>query len=319
MDWSLIIFIAVIVLFGYRGYRKGLFKSLSRVFSLLSGYAAAVLYSGSVATIIESNLPLQGLVALIVASLILFVLAGIAVSIIFWLIGNLLPKNDSSSAVSSYGGATAGLIVGTVIAIVVVWTFNFVSDLQSNHETIAASPSEKHGIESFTNQVASKTVSTALSMASASPNVTQLGAAFVATPGRVTQHAQRLANSNDINSLLSEPENQAILNSGNTDALKKLPAFQQLANNPDMLALAKSAGMMDKTDDGAETVETALADQMTGIWIRMQNTKNDARVQEILNNPEFQAKIQSENPVDILTSTRLLELANIIFSDEIPN
>lgn len=319
MDWSLIIFIAVIVLFGYRGYKKGLLKSLSRVFSLLAGYAAAVLYAGSVATIIESNSPPQGIITLLAASLILFILAGIAVSIIFWLIGNLLPENDSSSAISSYGGATAGLLVGTVIAIVVVWTFNFVSDLQSDRETIAATPSEKYGIESFANQVASKAVNTALSMASASPNVTQLGAAFVATPGRVTQHAQRLANSNDLNSLLSEPENQAILDSGNTDALKKLPAFQQLANNPDMLALAKSAGMMDKTDDGTESAETALADQMTGIWTHVQNTKNDARVQEILNNPEFQAKIRSDNPVDILTNTRLLELANIIFSDEIAN
>jgi len=39
-------------------------------------------------------------------------------------------------------------------------------------------------------------------------------------------------------------------------------------------------------------------------------------VQEILNDPEFQQKIQSGNPIDLLMNARLLELADIIYSDE---
>ena len=47
----------------------------------------------------------------------------------------------------------------------------------------------------------------------------------------------------------------------------------------------------------------------------MQRVKNDARVQEIVSDPQFQQKLQSGNPLDLLTDLRLLELANIIFAD----
>ena len=45
MDWSLIIFTVVILLFAWRGFRGGFIKSLGRVFSVLAGYSAALLYS----------------------------------------------------------------------------------------------------------------------------------------------------------------------------------------------------------------------------------------------------------------------------------
>ena len=82
-----------------------------------------------------------------------------------------------------------------------------------------------------------------------------------------------------------------------------------------MLALTKSAGMLDESTDNADTVETTLARQLTSIWLRMQRMKNDQRVQEILEDPEFQRKIQSGNPLDLLTNAKLLELADIIFED----
>ena len=55
MDWSLIIFVVVVLFFGYRGYRKGLLRSLSRVLSLLAGYVAAILYATHVSSLLESK------------------------------------------------------------------------------------------------------------------------------------------------------------------------------------------------------------------------------------------------------------------------
>ena len=48
MDWSLVIFLVVVVFFTYRGYRKGLLRSLSRILSLLAGYITSILYAGRV-------------------------------------------------------------------------------------------------------------------------------------------------------------------------------------------------------------------------------------------------------------------------------
>lgn len=72
MDWSLVIFLVVILFFVYRGFRKGLLKSIGRILSVVAGYVCAILYTGQVSGIIESEYQLQGIVAFIAASLLLF-------------------------------------------------------------------------------------------------------------------------------------------------------------------------------------------------------------------------------------------------------
>ena len=316
MDWSLIIFIAVLVFFTYRGYRKGLLKSLSRVLSLVAGYVAAILYASYISKLIEANTPLQGIVALVAASLLLFIGAGIFISLLFWIISELTPDEYSDSKGSTFGGAAVGSVVGMVVAILVVWTFAFVRDMQPAIEAVDPVAQQRSTIEDIANKVAGKTVSTAMTLSSARPEIANLGTALMQSPGEIAQQAQRLATSNDLNALLSDSDNQAVINSNDLEAVRALPDFQQLVKNPDLLALARSAGMIDDTLDDNTAVETALAGQITEIWRRMQSVQDDQRVQEILSDAEFQRKIQSGNPVDLLTNAKLLELADIIFSDE---
>jgi len=314
MDWSLLLFIVVMLFFAYRGYRKGLLSSLARVLSLVAGYIAAFLYAEQVSTVLESQYQLQGIVWFLTAALVLFFGTAIAVNILFWLFAKLLPAMDSPSTASSLGGATVGLVIGVIAAIAIIWTYAFVRDMRSVEDAVAnAKPSK---IESLASKVASKAVNTALSMGSAGPEITNLGTALIASPAEIAQHAQRLSASDDLSELLSDPANQALLNRGDVAAVKDLPALRKLAKNPDMLALAKSAGIVDESANNSGVMETALARQVTDIWMRVNRVRNDQRVQEILNDPEFQQKIQSDNPIDLLTNARLLELADIIYSDE---
>jgi membrane protein required for colicin V production len=109
MDWSLLVFLVVILFFAYRGFRKGLLKSIARILSVVAGYACAILYSKQVSGIIESELQLQGILALIAASLLLFFGASILVGLLFWLLEKLLAGDGSVSTASSIGGAVVGL------------------------------------------------------------------------------------------------------------------------------------------------------------------------------------------------------------------
>jgi uncharacterized membrane protein required for colicin V production len=315
MDWSLIIFVVVVIYFAFRGYRKGLFRSIARILSLVAGYIAAILYSGQLAAILESVTPLRGMVSFISASLLLFFGAGIVVSILFWLIAKLLLDTDTVSTPSALGGAALGTAFGVIAAIAIVWTFAFVRDMRPaavTTEVTTSSPPSK--IEDFAGRAASKAVNTAMSLGSVSPEVTSLSSALIEAPADMAQLTQRLASSKDLDLLLNDPQGQAILNHGDVDALQKLPAFQQLVTNPDMLALAKSAGMLDESAN-TQTMEADLARQMVDIWGKTQRVQNDQRVQEILSDPEFQQKIQSGNPLDLLSNARLLELADIIFAE----
>ncbi len=316
MDWSLLIFIVVMLFFAYRGYKKGLLKSLSRILSLVAGYIAAILYTEQVTAVLEFQYQLHGIVWLLTTALVLFFSTAIAVNILFWLFAKLLPAKDSPSTASSLGGATVGLVIGVIAAIAIVWTYAFVRDMRAADDIDAVANLKQSKIESLASRVASKAVNTAMSMGSAKPIVTNLSTALIASPVEIAQHAQRLSTSNDLNELLSDPGNQALLNRGDVEAVKNLPALRKLARNPDMLALAKSAGIVDESASNSSVLETALARQVTDIWGRVNRVKNDQRVQEILSDPEFQQKIQSGNPIDLLTNARLLELADIIYSDE---
>jgi hypothetical protein len=151
-----------------------------------------------------------------------------------------------------------------------------------------------------------------MSLGSVNPEVARLSAAMIEAPAEISQHVKQLMSSADFQALLADPQTRAALESGDTGALQQLPAFQNLLNNPDLLALAESTGML---TEGTESSGAILANQMTNIWGRVERARNDVRFQEILGDPEFQQKVQSGNPVDMLTNPRLLELANIIFAE----
>ena len=316
MDWSLVIFILVVLFFVYRGYQKGLLRSLSRIISLVAGYVVAILYTEQVAAILDSQYQLQGIVWLVATALILFFATAVMVNILFWLLAKLLPSPESASIAGSLGGAMVGLVIGVIAAIAIVWTFMFVRDMRQAQFADATINTKQTRIESLASRAASMAVHAAMSVSSAKPEVTNLSTALMASPAEIAQHAQRLSGSDDLNSLLADPEAQALLNRGDVDAVRNLPALQRLARNPDLLALAKSAGMLGNSSNNSRAVETALASHITDIWQRMRRVRDDQRVQQILNDPEFQQKIQSGNPFDLLTNARLLELADIIYADE---
>ena len=315
MDWPLVLFLAVVAFFAYRGYQNGLLRSLSRILSLLVAYIASILFTEQVAAILASQFQLQGIVSYITAALGLFIVSGIAVSIIFRLIGEILPATETPSTASSCGGLALGLMVGVIVATIAVWAFAFVRDIRSDSTLEELAQSEQSRIEALANRVAGKAVTTAMSLGAVNPEVARLSAAIIETPAEVSHHAQQLMNSEDLQALLADPQSQAVLDSGDANALRQLPAFQQLVKNPDFLALSNSAGLLTDTTENNALSEVNLATRMTDIWGRIQRVKNDERVQEILGDPEFQQKVQSGNPVDMLTNPRLLELADIVFSN----
>jgi len=315
LDLSLIIFIAVVAFFTYRGFKKGLLKSLSRILGLLLGYVATILYSKPLSVMVESWFQFQGIVGYVTAALMLFLGAGIIVSLLFWLVGNFLSQDESPSTGSRVGGSVVGLITGTVVAIVIVWTFNFLNHLRAPEDSTNKPGAGQSVIAKLASQVAGKAVGAAMSMGSTKPEIVNLSAAIIESPAKLTQQAQALANSKDLQALLIDPQNQRVLNSGDVEAVRNLPALRQLASNPDMLALANSAGMLDQATDN-EAVEKVLAQNITHLWGRVQRVKNDPRVQEILADPEFQQKINSTNPIDLLSNPKLLELADIVLGDD---
>ena len=313
MDWSLILFIAVVLFFAWRGFRNGLYKSLARVVSLLAGYGCAILFTGKLTPLIESEFGLAGIAGFITASLILFAGASFAVSLIFWLVGKLLLDPGPPSTASAAGGGAIGSLVGVLLALIVVWTWGFVRGMQPVADSVAHTPPGK--IEALANRAASGVVASAMDLGSAQPEVSNLSAALVASPGEIAQRGKRLLENKDLIDLINKPENQRLLDSGDISRVQSLPEFQRLVRDPDLQALASAAGM---DQESGAAMEAKLAQQLTETWNRVQRVKNNRRVQEIINNPEFLQRVRSGNPLELINNAELLELADIIFADESP-
>lgn len=311
----MVIFILVVVFFAWRGYRNGLLKSFARVLSLIAGYACAIVFTGPMSAQVESRFDLQGIAAFITASAILFIGASSAVMLLFWLIQKLLVKRETPTTASAIGGAAVGSLVGLLLAVIIVWGFGFVRGMSTVEAPGSVAQTRPGGIEGLANRVASKAVDSALSLGSVNPEVARLSAALVESPGEIAQRSQRLMQSEALTRLLGDPANRNILDSGDYAAVEQLPAFQQLLRDQDLQALMVSTGMAQEAQANNRSVDAELARQFTDIWQRAQRVKNDQRVQAILSDPEFQRKIQSGNPLDLLSNARLLELADIMFED----
>lgn len=311
MDLSLIIFLLVIVIFVYRGYRHGLLRSLARIFALAAGYFSVIFFVRPTASYLEHQTGLQGFLVTILAAVIVFFAAWMVVRILFAIVQKMLPQDNSVSKVSVFGGAAVGLLTGIVVATVAVWGLNYVRAM--NGITVTSKEASVTG--QFANQVAGKIVGEALSLADTQPEIARLSTALIESPALMTQHVKRLSASPDLQQLLNDPANQEVLNSGDSAALQSLPAFRNLMQNEDMRALAQSAGL-DADASSAAVSEAELAAKFSDIWQRAQRVKNDPRVQEIINDPEFTRQLQNADALALLGNGRLMELVGIILSDD---
>lgn len=317
MDLSLIIFLIVTVFFIYRGFRSGFLKSLSRIVGLAAGYVTVIFFVRPVADYLQAQTGLEGFIPIILAGLVIFIGASIIVGILFSIIGKLSPGQDGRSSASAFGGAGIGLLTGLLFATIAVWGLNYVREM-NQVKTAGDQPIESTNtsfIGQFASKAAGKAVSGALTLADAQPEFTRLSGALMESPAELTQQVKRLSSSSEIQALLGDPKNQAVLNSGDSSAVQQLPAFRQLMQNPDMQALAKTAGLTDGSAGGAAS-EAELAEKFGDIWQRVQQVKNNPKFQAILNDPDFKKQVQSGNPVALLGNSQLMELSDIIFSDQ---
>ena len=232
MDWSLVIFAVVVLWFAFRGYQNGLLKSVSRIVSLLAGYACAVLFTADFAHGIGSQLGLHGIIGMVVSGMILFFGASMFVGLVFWVVSKVLFENEKPSLASNLGGAAVGSLIGVLLGIVMVWALSFARDMNITGASSTASVHEPSGIENLANRVAGSAVSTALSMGPAGPEMARFSAALLESPGEIAQHGQRLMKGPELKALVQNPDNQQVLNSGDINALQKLPAFRALSKNP---------------------------------------------------------------------------------------
>lgn len=337
MQLTTFAFFALLAFFTWRGYHKGFIGSIVRILGWIVAYPAAIVFTKPLATLLMRHTALDGLLVYFVAGASIFLLVSFLVSLMLHGISRLIPKNDKVEISSKIGGAGVGVLMGALVGLLVVYFLGLLltpkphvnpeqtlvgeaatpAQEQISRQSAPNAPSirdlQKHNdsfIEASAKKLIGAAASTAVNLALEDKTAAQITTAFVQDPQSMLTHIQQVTNDGQMKNLLADEHIQSILTTGDTHALKRDPAFQEMMANQSVQAL------LSQSDVSSEEGSQAAAEKMVAAWSRVQTIKHDPRVIAIINDPEFQQQINSPNKLQLLTNPKLNQLASIIFSNE---
>ncbi|WP_020209111.1 CvpA family protein [Gilvimarinus chinensis] len=327
MATTTIVFLAITAFFAVRGYFNGFWGSLSRSLSFVGAYAAAFYFSKDAAALIKANTDIDGIAAYLAGGIALFVLSMVGLRLLFWLLSHMVPGGgDKPGTGSRFAGLIIGGIIGGFIGLLLVYTldvYDSAKDLKANHNQADHTATEGsvvpaqqiNPVSKAAKLTVSKSAGAIMALSGVSDNSVQLGEAFIADPVQNVDRINRVTNNPDLQKLLQDRRTQQLLKKGDVDELMKVPEFRRLMNDPDMKHLMAASGLDVNNKDSAR--ETARKVSLG--YQRVQMMKDDPRVEEILNDPEFQQQMQSDNKLALITNPKLNQLAEIIFVEGADN
>jgi uncharacterized membrane protein required for colicin V production len=336
MNFSTMVFGALVFFFVWRGYQKGFIGSITRIVSWLVAYPAAIYLTKPLADLIFKHSPLTGMIVYFIAGSSIFLMVSFGVSKLLAIFSETISEDSAIEQSSKIGGAIVGIFVGGIVGLLAVYAMGLTHkpttvNLQNNNgeeplyvpENNISLDNQKNksapvnsDIDSFIDNSAKKLVSTAaataIDLTLKDPATTSLTKAFAENPQSMLNHIQQLSNDGHINTLLTDPDIQALLTKGDTNALLNNKDFQNLMRNEDMQAILASVED-DKTGASSEQI---AAEKMTVAWARANALKNDPQVIAILTDPEFQEQLNASNKLPLLTNPKLKTLTELIFTNE---
>jgi|GEM_PF-5019931 uncharacterized membrane protein required for colicin V production len=315
MPFSTLILIVCILLFGLRGYFKGVFVSLGRVFGVVAGYLALVYGLKPCTALIETHLGLDGFFIYLIAGVLIFGVTSSLVNLIFNGLEKLFRKEDAKlSTASRFGGILVGSCLGAVCGLMIIYCISLLQEvrdfkaLQANTQVdqqqqtdSAQDTDEEH---SPLERSARKFISGATGqiMKLTSPETASLTAAFVESPTTLVRNLQAVNSNTTFRNLLNDKNFHQLLESGDIDAIQNDQRFKKLAQMSEMRQLLQLAG----ADKNAS--ERQLATWAANSWKKVEQIRNQEEIQSILRDPSFQKKLESGDNLSLMTDpkTRIL-------------
>lgn len=313
VEYSLIIFLVVVAVSVYRGYRSGIAVIISRILSLALAYAAAFLFAEQLGEWIQSISPLKGLLSYFSAGVILFVGASLIFSSLFSLVTKTVFSKEGVSSGSAIGGAILGGTLGCIIGIIAVWffsTFYGLIQLKSNKPVSEPTAFEKVA-QDITGGALKKIAEQGLGESELSGGAVKL----LSDPGKNVKHYKQLSSSGELNRFFnSYPVRQALENR-NPAALYTTQEFKRLTDNDDFQQLAS---MLNLSEDPTESNQK-LAVQITKAWAQVQQLQTNPEYLSIIEDPFVRRNLESGNLFNLLNNEKISQLFKIMSDTDVGN
>ncbi len=225
--------------------------------------------------------------------------------------GLFFPRIKEVSQVQQVGGAVLGLITGTFLAIILIWVSTFVRSALEPELGM-----EKPDVlTQFSTGVISSAAETGMNVLDTDKRKAHVTSVLLSQPETVSATFSELSRSDDLQDLWLDGEFQFLMAEQDINAMMDHPKFKAITEKP---AVKKLIELSRPVDVPEENTEHYLASKMSFLWRRMRTLRSDERVVAILEDPEFKALLEKQNPLALITSRKAQSLMDIVL-EEAPN
>jgi len=312
MSIHLVIFIFIAAISAFRGYRSGIVVIVFRIISIVFGYIATILFTDSFAHWLQQISPVKGIIAYGIAGTILFAITSISFSFLFSSVTRKMAVNSVKiSKVSALTGGVFGGLVGGIFGILIIW---FISAFQGilqvkNGENIVHSSFQK-----MAQKIVGGAIEGVVNIASGHSDISTGAAQLLSNPAENIQYFNRLTQKGVLRNMFQDSTIREALDSQNPHSLLTSPAYQQLVDNADFIALTKSFNLA----EDKQKRDKQLAVKITQTWAQIKQVQNNQEYIEIMQDPEVKQNLQSGNAFKLLSSEKIERLLEIISTSKIP-
>ncbi|MGH1486058.1 MAG: CvpA family protein [Cellvibrionaceae bacterium] len=312
---SIIILALSVLFFSYRAYHKGLWRTLLGIAGVIATYIVCFHLGMPFVSLLKST-GLNTMLAYPLGLIAIFIIT----SFIFSNIPALFfPALRSVSQNQKIYGAMAGIVIGLIIGLFIIWgvtTANALLTLQQAENT--SEPITLPAPTSLTataSALVAATVNGGLSVITEEKQHQQLATAFVQAPAELASAFQVIAKAPELKELWQSKDVSLKMAKNDIQGVTEEAAFKRLALLPEMQKILKHTitdSASTNTADAENNTDLFLAEKLTYVWRRMRYTRSDPRVINILNDDEFKALIEKQNPAALLVNPKAQQLTKII-------
>ena len=312
---SMIILSLSVLFFGYRAYQKGLWRTLLGIIGVIATYIVCFYLGMPFVSLLEST-GLNTWLAYPLGLIVIFIVT----SFIFSNTPALLfPALQQVSQNQKVYGAMAGIVIGLIVGLFIIWgvtTANILLSLkQTESSTEPVTLPEPTSLTATASSLVAATVNSGLSIVMEEEQPKQLATAFVQAPAELTGAFQTIARSSELKLFWQSKETSIKMAENDIAGVIDTAAFKRLALMPDMQTILKHTATENNTHSQEES-HVFLAEKLTYVWRRMRYTRSDPRVVAILNDEEFKELIAQQNPAMLLMNSKAQQLTKIIMEKE---
>jgi hypothetical protein len=338
LDISFILFLSLIAIGVFKGFKSGWIKIVSQVVSLLLAYVITYIFVDPFAGFLSSISPLKGLLATMVGGLGLFVITSSITAIIVTRLLKLLTKKSSkktmpSSAIESsidstvaieptrtarassrsnaigtndkIIGAILGGILGAFSGVFIGWLYTAGSQIFMQQR---GDVKELTTFQQASQTIVNKLAEVAATNLAGDSTLVEGSGVLLTNPAENMRRLKNVQKSGVLARFFNSGSVQQALSSRNAKRVLDTDEFKRLFANNDFNALAKQFSKFDSN----QALEKATAIKITELWNQIDQVRYSSEFQDLLHSAEVQSMSRSYNLFSMLNSDKVERLLELI-------